>query len=179
MHQCSNHVHKNMNTDSSGASYCTLKLFHDKLNPDLPVSNGYISKDGHQFDCAHYGSHHIVFVIDKSGSMNLSDKKPEHRTGSEKIIEKHDNRLGAVYECIKQFINTRCGVDGSASAEDDIMSFILFDRDAHIAMENQKIVYNDALIDTLCNYHAGGWTQFAKAVDAAGELLKRYQKDWR
>ena len=73
----------------------------------------------------------------------------------------------------------RGGVDRSATAEDDIMSFILFDHNVHIAMENQKIVYNDALIDTLCNYHAGGWTQFAKAVEAAGELLKRYQKDWR
>src|SRR2546421_1025026 len=81
LHQCSNHIHKNMNTDSSGASYCTLKLFHDKRNPDLPVpvSEGHISKDGHHFDCVHSGSHHIVFVIDKSGSMNSSDKKPEHR----------------------------------------------------------------------------------------------------
>ena len=47
-----------MNTDSSGASYCTLKLFHDKLNPDMPVSKGHISKDGHHFDCVHSESYH-------------------------------------------------------------------------------------------------------------------------
>jgi len=104
---------------------------------------------------------------------------PEDRTGSEKIIENHDNRLGAVYECIKQFIDTRCGVDGSARAENDIMSFILFDTDVHVAMENQKFVYSNALINTLCNYHAFGGTRFAKAIVAAGELLKKHQKDAR
>ena len=33
-------------------SYCTLHMFHAPLSPDLPVSGlGYISRDGHLFDC--------------------------------------------------------------------------------------------------------------------------------
>ena len=168
-----------MNRGSSGASYCNLELFHDSVDPNTEVASGHISRDGHQFDCAHYGSYHIVFVIDKSGSMSSDDIKPDDRCGSAKIIQSHDNRLGAVYECIEQFILTRCGPDGSAHEANDIMSFILFDSDAHIIMERQTFVDNDELMETLCKQRAHGGTRFDKAIVAAGKLIEKHQRNWR
>src|SRR5437016_14680921 len=103
--------------------------------------------------------------------MNGSDKNPEDRIGSTGIIEKHDNRLGAVYECVKQFIDMRCGLDGSAFTENDIMSFVLFDSDTRIAMENQKFAYSEELINTLCNYKASGGTRLGKAMKVVGDLV--------
>ena len=156
-----------------------MPLFHDPVDPNTQVANGHISKDGHQFECSHYGSYHIVFAIDKSGSMSSTDVKPDDKTGSCKIIQNHNNRLGAVYECVKQFVRTRCGVNGTNQIDDDIMSFILFDSNPTIVMQSRKFDYSDSLIDDLCKYKADGGTNYVKAINTAGDLIQRYKKQAR
>ena len=140
------------------------------------MANGHISKDGHQFECSHYGSYHIVFVIDRSSSMSSTDITPDDKTGS---IQNHNNRLGAVYECVKQFVSTRCGINGTNQIDDDIMSFILFDTNPTVVMQNRKFDYNDNLIDELCKHRTGSGTDYAKAIIAAGNLIQRYKKQTR
>ena len=156
-----------------------MPLFHDPVDPNTQVVNGHISKDGHQFECEHHGSYHIVFVIDKSGSMASTDVKPDDKTGSYKIIQNHNNRLGAVYECMKQFVGTRCVVNRTNQVNDNIMSFVLFDDNPTIVMQNRKFDYSDSLIDELCKYGAGGWTDYVKAVRITGDIIQRYKKQAR
>ena len=70
LHECRHNIYKNKNNGNARPSYCTLELFHESVDPNTPVTCGRISKDGQQYECTHYGSYHIVFVIDKSSSMN-------------------------------------------------------------------------------------------------------------
>ena len=174
MHVCGSATH----TDKS-KNHCTLPLFHELADPNTQVANGHISRDGHQFECSHYDTYHVIFVIDKSGSMSHTDKTPEDRIGSHKIMQKHNNRLGAVYECVKQFIRTRCGVNGTNQIDNDIMSFVLFDNKPTVVMQNQKFEYNDSLIDDLCRYEAGGSTNYVKAINTTGDLIQRYKRQAR
>jgi len=73
--------------------------------------------------------------------MSDTDIKPDDETGSYKIIQNHNNRLGAVYECVKQFVRTRCGVNGTNRIDDDITSFVQFDDNPTIVMQNRKFDY--------------------------------------
>src|SRR5438132_108738 len=94
-------------------------------------------------------------------------------------MQKHNNRLGAVYECVKQFVRTRCGVNGTNQIDDDIMSFVLFDNNPTIVMQNRKFDYSDSLIDELCQYRADGGTDYVKAINTTGNLIQRYKKQAR
>jgi len=177
VHLCGSETH----TDKD-KSFCTLPIFHELVDPKTRVANGRVSKDGHQFACSHNISFHVIFVIDKSGSMSSTDVKPDDKTGSYKIIQTHDNRLGAVYECVKQFVRTRCGVNRTNQIEDDIMSIVLFDNDPTIVVENRAFDYDDSddsLIDELCKYETGSGTNFAKAISTAGNLIQKYKQQAR
>jgi len=109
--------------------------------------------------------------------MSDTDIKPG--TASHKIAQNHNNRLGSVYECVKQFVRTRCGVKGTNQIDDDIMSFVLFDDNPTIVMQNRKFDYSDSLIDELCKYKAGGGANYVKAINTAGNLIQRYKEQAR
>ncbi|KAI0260328.1 hypothetical protein BC834DRAFT_901579 [Gloeopeniophorella convolvens] len=51
-------------------SFCTLPMFHPPCNPNDPVTGlGYISNDGHMFDCRNpvvMQQAFMIFVIDRS-----------------------------------------------------------------------------------------------------------------
>ena len=87
-------------------SYYTDKLWHVpvKRTASMASSIGDITADGHVFVCDHSKNipHHVVFVIDKSGSMSSLDIK----TTMAKFISQHNCRLGCVYEAIVRFITT-------------------------------------------------------------------------
>ncbi|CAJ0860021.1 15726_t:CDS:10, partial [Entrophospora sp. SA101] len=108
-HECPDEAH-NMQQSSNSAtttkSYCELEIFHKPLNQSSNAStgSGYISLDGHQFSCDNpnksEAAFHIIFALDRSYSMSHNDRKPLEniRLGiREKIAQRHDNRLGAVY----------------------------------------------------------------------------------
>ncbi|KAJ3117991.1 hypothetical protein HDU96_004445 [Phlyctochytrium bullatum] len=66
-------------------SYCTLPImFHDPVDPGVQPATGYVSSDGHQFSCAnpskHSGSFHVIFVLDRSGSMQGTGAYPNPST---------------------------------------------------------------------------------------------------
>ncbi|KAH9047481.1 hypothetical protein EDB83DRAFT_2317547 [Lactarius deliciosus] len=98
---------------SGQPSYCTLPLFHPPKRLEDPVNgSGYISSDGHLFDCRSPAvmqqAFHVIFVIDKSGSMDSSDRKPlVEGPAAERIQARSNNRLGAVYSALYSFWSAR------------------------------------------------------------------------
>ena len=105
-HDCPDKVHKN---HGSAKSYCELELFHKPVDPLATTSTGigYISLDGHQFGCDNpntkEATFHIIFTLDRSGSMALYDRGPLETLRSDifdKIEDRHNNRLGAVYSAV-------------------------------------------------------------------------------
>jgi hypothetical protein len=71
-HLCRSEEHNKIDGTSS-RSYCTEKLWHSPVQrtSSMASSVGHITADGHVFVCDHLKNvpHHVVFVIDKSGSM--------------------------------------------------------------------------------------------------------------
>ncbi|KAH9988139.1 hypothetical protein BJV77DRAFT_1023022 [Russula vinacea] len=77
--------------------YCTLPIFHAPRDPEVPVGgHGYISADGHLFDCKSPAemqpAFHVIFIIDRSFSMASTDRQPLS-----------DAQLGAVYSALYCF----------------------------------------------------------------------------
>ncbi|KAI0302831.1 hypothetical protein B0F90DRAFT_1809754 [Multifurca ochricompacta] len=94
-------------------SYCKLPIFHPPQNPGDPVSGrGYISNDGHLFECKNptmmQQAFHVIFVIDRSLSMSSSDRKPlADSPATNRIQGNANNRLGAVYSALYSFWSAR------------------------------------------------------------------------
>jgi hypothetical protein len=101
-HECPDEKHHK--SGSKTKSFCELQLFHAPLDPrSKPPNNyGYISLDGHHFNCESPNTaFHIIFVIDRSKSMNKKDKKPIPNSPIyNDLIKKHNNRIGAVYQAV-------------------------------------------------------------------------------
>ncbi|CAE6431445.1 unnamed protein product [Rhizoctonia solani] len=77
---CSGPEHNATATTAANPSYCNLPIFHPPYIPQSAPANGYVSADGHYFDCANparlHQAYHIVFVIDSSSSMGSGDRTP-------------------------------------------------------------------------------------------------------
>jgi len=109
---CSGSEHSTT-TGSGQPSYCTLPLFHPPRRPEEPVhGRGYISNDGHLFNCmsppVKLQPFHVIFVIDRSGSMSDPDRQPlTEGPAAERIKRLENNRLGAVYSALYSFWSAR------------------------------------------------------------------------
>lgn len=78
------------------------------LRSGPPNGIGYISLDGHHFTCENPSTReaafHIILVLDRSSSMTQSDRKPIKNTPIyNRLKDKHNNRLGAVYNAVNFF----------------------------------------------------------------------------
>ncbi|KAH9992107.1 hypothetical protein BJV77DRAFT_1003498 [Russula vinacea] len=97
----------------SQPSYCTLPMFHQPKNVHEPFEGfGYISNDGHSFECRNpvvlQQAFHVIFVIDRSTSMADIDRRPLADAPAADLIRQHaDNRLGAVYSALYSFWSAR------------------------------------------------------------------------
>jgi hypothetical protein len=58
--------------------------------------------DGHHFNCENpNAAFHIIFVLDRSSSMNNQDIKPiPNFLIYDDLKKKHNNRIGAVYQAV-------------------------------------------------------------------------------
>ncbi|KAJ1555834.1 hypothetical protein HK096_001644, partial [Nowakowskiella sp. JEL0078] len=136
--ECSGEEHR----ASGGArSFCCLPMFHAPMDR-IEVSKGYVSADGHHFTCNDIempvASYHIIFVIDRSGSMGGYDMIPQGTPVTNQISNGHKNRLGAAYEAVYRFLVARKSQLQGKSADDRI-SVILFKSTASVAIENKAI----------------------------------------
>ncbi|RHZ90025.1 hypothetical protein Glove_9g277 [Diversispora epigaea] len=173
-HECPDEKHHKIDENSGQQpikSYCTQKMFHSSLDPnsDLPNGIGYISIDGHHFTCDNpTTSFHIIFVVDKSGSMSSVDCKPEFSdTKLECLKDAHNNRLGAVYEAVYRFITKT----KNFRRDMDTNSLILFDNGAQVAYENESLSNPDALLEKMVKYGPTGGTSFKNGIKKAAEMI--------
>eukprot|EP01084_Bolivina_argentea_P203665 347803_1 len=136
--------------------YCSDKLWHKKC----PTASG------HMFECSHpFYSAHIVFICDKSGSMCSDDKGKSVATYEFISKAGYNNRMGALYSAIHDFINSR--IDKGCSQQ---CTAILFDTKAHVA--SQKCYANRNYVQKyLLKYRAGGSTDFYVGFKKAQELI--------
>ena len=151
-------------------SYCQEELWHEPV-PRLSASggnsqSGFVSQDGHHFPCSHVASaaHHVVFVVDRSGSMGSADMRPTIPT----FQATHNNRLGAVLQAMSQFIDLRL----SMQVAGDKMSLVLFNESAHVALSFQDM--RPDLMNYVLTTHPGGSTQFQMGLRSAAQVVQAH-----
>jgi hypothetical protein len=163
-------------------SRCTLSMFHPDMDPaKAPPGLGYVSTDGHHFECKNpilmQQSFHVIFVIDRSGSMGLRDRQPiPNSAGIDRIVRKANNRLGSVFSALYSFwIARQAAIDRNASAgggRRDAYSLIFFNHEASTSsIENDFTSSPDELLTAALDFGIHGGTDFNKALDKTQELM--------
>nr|GAT56845.1 predicted protein [Mycena chlorophos] len=171
-------------TTAPNPSYCVLPLFHAPASQATGL--GYLSNDGHVFNCKNPAvlqhAYHVIFVIDRSGSMGSSDSQPLANTPVTALISQHaNNRLGAVYSALHSFWGSRntalnAGAQQTAGvpARRDAYSVVLFDDTVATVIANDFTRSPDQLLAALLRYRADGWTDFALAIQQAQRLMETH-----
>ncbi|KAI9460706.1 hypothetical protein F5148DRAFT_1276740 [Russula earlei] len=164
-------------------SYCTLPMFHAPRNPNDPVNGfGYISNDGHLFGCNNpvvmQQAFHVIFVIDRSGSMSSTDRQPlPNEPMTNRIQQSANNRLGAIYSSLYSFWSARHAATTAgrqtAGARRDAYSLILFNENATNVLTNDFTSSPDQLLDVVLGSRASGGTNFLEALRAGQAVMER------
>ncbi|KAF8726080.1 hypothetical protein AX14_008092 [Amanita brunnescens Koide BX004] len=160
-------------------SFCILPLFHAPLGAGRTrPDQGYISRDGHQFSCRNPASvqqpFHIIFLIDRSMSMNKDDRRPlENSPVSERIRARMDNRLGAVYSALHNFWSAR----QATGLQRDANTVILHAEDTQFVCENDLTRSPSELLDLLLPNSPKGGNSFHKAFKAADTAISKWWDD--
>ncbi|KAL4072300.1 hypothetical protein J3A83DRAFT_4093511 [Scleroderma citrinum] len=161
-------------------SYCALPMFHPLSDPSVAPALGYISNDGHHFNCRNpvvmQQAFHVIFVADRSGSMYYDDRRPLQNTPvSARISATSNNRFGAVLSSLFSFWSARAAAIGSGgnAVRRDAYSVILFNHGVLTAIENDFTSTPDQLLDILLPYDADGGTNYAVAITHAQALMER------
>lgn len=168
--------------------YCTERLWHAPWSADpgarigegtvalsqpqqglrsAKFRGGYVSEDGHVFPCTHSNTvpYHVVFIINKSKSMQKEDIKPQHPH----VSAVQNNRLGCVYESMIRFIRLR----KCLGVRKDYMSLVLFDDEAFAPVQLQGLYEQQVMCALKHNPRYG--TNFCAALEVAGQVVARGQ----
>jgi len=160
-----------------------LPMFHPSRNPTDPVNGlGYISNDGHLFECNNpvlmQQAFHVIFVVDRSGSMSSSDRQP--LAGSpmtNQIRRSANNRLGAVYSALYSFWFARHAATTAnqqvIGARRDAYSVILFNHTTANVLINDFTSSPDQLLGTVLRYQADGGTNFSGALRTGQAVMEQ------
>ncbi|KAH8114634.1 hypothetical protein DFH11DRAFT_1508479 [Phellopilus nigrolimitatus] len=180
---CSGPEHQATATSAAQPSYCSLPIFHPPatLSQVPSGSNGYLSNDGHVFLCKNPAlllrAFHVIFVIDRSGSMSSDDRVPlPNHPASARIARVANNRLGAVYSALHSFWSAQEAAINQASAATrrDAYSAVLFTGSALEVFNNDFSSSPDGLLDKLLNYSADGGTNFNAALTMTQSIMERH-----
>ncbi|KAG9305010.1 hypothetical protein G9A89_007413 [Geosiphon pyriformis] len=193
-HECADEKHHKID-DVTGRdpvrSFCTQDIFHAKLDHTKapPGNTGYVTVDGHHFACenpvTNIGNFHIIFVVDRSGSMGDQDCQPRcSSTKTSRLLLSHKNRLGAVYEACYSFIETRKNSRQNTSAgqsaiDRDTVSLVLFDTGAIIPFENRSLSNSDELLRIMMQYHPSGGTCYQAGILKVADIINQYHDPTR
>ncbi|KAI0058500.1 hypothetical protein BV25DRAFT_1964893 [Artomyces pyxidatus] len=180
---CSGTEHAATARSPAAPSYCTSPMFHAPANPNsTPSGLGYISNDGHTFACKNpvvlQQAFHVIFVIDRSGSMSLDDRRPLPNAPATATIRQHaDNRLGAVYSALYSFWSARHAAvtqgPSGAAARRDSYSVLLFDHTIATGLVNDFASSPDQLLAAVLRYRADGGTNFTLALQHARAVMEQ------
>jgi len=160
-----------------------LPIFHPPKNPNDAVNGlGYISNDGHLFECNNpvvmQQAFHVIFVVDRSGSMSYNDRGPlANAPMTNRIRGPANNRLGAVYSALYGFWSARHAavIAGrqTAGARRDAYSVILFESGATPILTNDFTSTPDQLLEIVLRHQAGGGTNFAAGLRTGGAIMEQ------
>jgi hypothetical protein len=185
---CPGSEHEATSTTQAQPSFCTLPIFHLPAKDTHGVQVGYTSNDGHHFLCRNPAvmkqAFHVIFAIDRSGSMNHHDRRPLQGTpNTVRISRSHNNRLGAVYSSLDGFwtargasqaSNSSSNPSSTASVRRDAYSVVLFNSSATTALQNDFGSSPATLLDVVLRQNAGGGTRFVNALAAARQLMENH-----
>ncbi|KAJ7696454.1 hypothetical protein B0H17DRAFT_398658 [Mycena rosella] len=159
-------------TNPPAPSYCSLPILHPTQQAGQvilaadPTAQGYVSSDGHSYTCKNPAemqpAYHVIFAIDKSGSMTNTDFPPlPNRPGTDLITRRSNNRLGAVFSALYAFWISRSsatdpGRHGVVGGRKDAYSMIFFDKNTSTCLENDTSRTPDELLHSVLRYSAGG-----------------------
>lgn len=104
--------------------------------------------------------YHFIFINDKSGSMSGTDAQPSEQF----IKQRHNNRVGALYQCIYAFLKARAGYN-------DIVSCIQYDSHANIIFANLPANPDNIVKNYLLNYTADGGTEYRDPIMKSRNIL--------
>ncbi|KAK0467152.1 uncharacterized protein EV420DRAFT_1507486 [Desarmillaria tabescens] len=178
---CPGPEHAGNGTNPGQPSYCTLPLFHPPETSNQRVGLGYLSNDGHVFPCKNPAvlqqAFHVIFVIDRSGSMASMDRRPLAGTPVTTTIQRTcNNRLGAVYSSLHAFWVSRhaaitANSQGRAANRRDSYSVVLFDHHVVRGVTNDFTSSPEVLLNGLLRYSAGGGTNYDTALREAQNVM--------
>ncbi|GBB83177.1 hypothetical protein RclHR1_00010059 [Rhizophagus clarus] len=183
-YECPDEKHKSGPTNVPPTkSFCELQFFHDPLIPksEHPKDYGYVSIDGHHFNCEDpNNTFHIIFILDRSSSMYAKDKKPvPNHPIYDDLIKEHNNRIGAVYQAVYYFMETR--INSAKTRQNkvslamyDKVSLILFNDKVNIPFENRDLTDPKDLLNIMLKHNVSGRTNYDLAIQKAGSLIETY-----
>jgi len=128
---------------------------------------------------------HVIFVIDRSGSMGSRDLRPLPNTPvTPNISQYNNNRLGAVYSSLHGFWTSRHAAlnavgQNAAIARRDAYSVILFDHTAVTCMSSDFTRSPDELLDSIVARQAGGGTDYTGALTEAQSIMVQHWSNER
>lgn len=162
-------------------SRCTLSMFHPPVDvANAPVGLGYASNDGHHFGCRNpivmQQAFHVIFVIDRSGSMCQQDRQPlPNSAGIDRIVPTANDRLGVVFAALYSFwIARQAAVDRNSpvgGGRRDSYSLIFFNHEPSTSIENDFTSSPDELLTAALNFEADGGTDFTGALERAENVM--------
>ncbi|KZT34134.1 hypothetical protein SISSUDRAFT_314112 [Sistotremastrum suecicum HHB10207 ss-3] len=183
--QCRDPQHEAHGNAAAEPSFCTLPMFHHPHRVVPNNFNGYVSTDGHLFNCndptSRYQSYHVIFVIDRSGSMASNDRWPLGGTPvTNRIVAASNNRLGAVFSALYSFWTARAAgyeyirrLQGNRAFK-DAYSLIFFDQQYQIVREHDSTSTPDQLLDMVLQQTAYYGTNFDLGIAAARYIMERH-----
>ncbi|CAE6486977.1 unnamed protein product, partial [Rhizoctonia solani] len=166
-------------TAPANPSYCNLPIFHPRQDRRAAPTNGYVSADGHCFDCVNparlHQAYHVVFVIDSSGSMGSGDRTPLSNTPVTQLLRARcNNRYGAVLSALHGFWLSRETAQATAQPRQDAYSVVTFNNSPTTRLANNFTSTTDQLLSQLVQTSASGGTNFNSALAHAQTLIRTH-----
>ncbi|KIM22917.1 hypothetical protein M408DRAFT_332686 [Serendipita vermifera MAFF 305830] len=180
-HRCGGQEHDGDENSGAVPSFCVLPLFHGTPDLDNTPTLGHISHDGHAYKCKNPAlmqrSFHIFFVLDHSGSMTYTDRRPlADSPATQRIVQHADNRFGAVVSSLYAFWTAReAAVRAGANVGQrrDAYSIITFHHTASVILSDDTVSDPDQLLALILggsNYYGG--TNYTAALEAVQKLME-------
>ncbi|KAG8836422.1 hypothetical protein FRC18_011419 [Serendipita sp. 400] len=179
-HRCGGDEHDSTVNPGAVSSYCILPIFHPPADLAKAPALGHVSRDGHAYSCKNPAlmqrSYHIFFVLDKSGSMSGSDRRPlEHSPATQRISRVACNRWGAVISSLYSFWTARDAAVRSSAASGmrrDAYTVIPFESTASVMLSNDTARSPDELLGVLLTRpQASGGTNFDHALQITQDQM--------
>ncbi|CAE6457353.1 unnamed protein product, partial [Rhizoctonia solani] len=176
---CSGPEHNATATTPANPSYCNLPIFHPPQDRRTAPTNGYVSADGHRFECVNparlHQAYHVVFVIDSSGSMGSRDRTPLSNTPVTQLLRTRcNNRYGAVLSALHGFWLSRETAQAIAQPRQDAYSVVTFNDNPTTRLANDFTSTTDQLLSQLLQTSASGGTNFNSALAHAQTLIRTH-----